>query len=565
MATDASVRGFDFSSMGIGSVLKLHRLKVPPYQREYAWDTEEVQQLFADFSNAKFENKDYFLGTIVTISNPSSKVLEIVDGQQRLTTTAILISAIRNYLSTITSANIIVESINNEFLSTIDRVAGQRVPRLALNIDDNAFFECLIDHGSQREKLPPTRESHRLLINASNIAKLWVENAAKQFAVADVPSRFNDWIEFIETNATVVLLQAQNASQAFKMFETLNDRGMKTNQADLVKSYLFGQSDKRIAEAIAKWSSVRDNLEEMSDDDRLINFLRHVFIATRNFVRAEDIYEETQKTVRGDANAATFLSELERLSRVYVATYRTDSEFWTGHPAATTKALRIINKFDIKPVRPLVLALALEFPQNELAEAFRLVLSITVRLLIASATRSGTNEQTFAAAALSVFKKETNTVAKLRTILGRVIVSDSDFRDTFAAARSSKADYARYYLRSIEAAYAKDSEPWFVLNDDEASITLEHVLPKNRMAGTWPTFSEEDAERFGKRLGNLCLLQRTPNSTIDNDSFDAKKPALRVSPYHFTNHISDFDTWSSEKIEERQAHMAEWAILAWPI
>jgi uncharacterized protein with ParB-like and HNH nuclease domain len=133
MATDSSAKGFDFSSMGIGSVLKLHRLKVPPYQREYAWGAEEIEQLFADFSNAKSENKDYFLGTIVTINQPLSKILEIVDGQQRLTTTAIFIAAIRNHLSKIPSANMIVESINNEFLSIIDRTAGQRVPRLALN------------------------------------------------------------------------------------------------------------------------------------------------------------------------------------------------------------------------------------------------------------------------------------------------------------------------------------------------------------------------------------------------------------------------------------------------
>ena len=80
----------------------------------------------------------------------------------------------------------------------------------------------------------------------------------------------------------MVLLQAQNASQAFKMFETLNDRGMKTNQADLVKSYLFGQSGSRINESIARWSSIRDNVEEVSDDDRLINFLRHAFIIIRS-------------------------------------------------------------------------------------------------------------------------------------------------------------------------------------------------------------------------------------------------------------------------------------------
>ena len=434
-----------------------------------------------------------------------------------------------------------------------------------LNIDDNAFFEKLIEDVSDVDKPKPTRESHRLLINAQMIAKRWVDNLAKTFSVSDIHSRFNDWIEFIENNATVVLLQAQNASQAFKMFETLNDRGMKTNQADLVKSYLFGQSGSRINESIARWSSIRDNLEEMSDDERLINFLRHAFIATKHFVRSEDIYEETQKAVRGEANAVAFLANLEHISRVYVSTYRTDSEFWTGHTAATVKALRIINKFDIKPIRPLVLALALGFPAKILPGAFELIMSIAVRLLVASATRSGTNEQTFATASLSVFKKEITTVSKLKESLSRVIVSDSDFKETFSAARSSKADYARYYLRALEAAYAKEDEPWYVLNDDELAITLDHVFPKNRKTGTWPSFSEEDADRFGKRLGNLCLLQRGPNSILDNDSFDGKKPVFKESPYHFTSQIADYHSWSPKKVEERQRYMTDWAIKAWPV
>lgn len=315
MVRDTSTKGFEFSSMGIGSVLKAHRLKVPPYQREYAWDTEAVEQLLEDFASAKEENKDYFLGTIVTINDTSNKVLEIVDGQQRLTTTAIFIAAIRDYLVQITSAEMIVESINNEFLSIIDRFAGQRVSRLMLNIDDNVFFQELIGEQNLNKIPNPTRESHRLLLEAKKIADKKVKLIANASQAADINLIFNNWIEFIENNASVVLLQAQNASQAFKMFETLNDRGMKTNQADLVKSYLFGQAGKSITTSIAKWSSIRDNLEEISDDDRLINFLRHTFIATIQFVRAEEIYEETQKRFRGEANSVLFLSDLERFSK----------------------------------------------------------------------------------------------------------------------------------------------------------------------------------------------------------------------------------------------------------
>lgn len=562
---DPTSKGFEFSSLGIGSVLKLHRLHVPPYQREYAWETEQVEQLYADFSNAKQENKDYFLGTIVTISRGGNKPLEIVDGQQRLTTTALLLAAIRNFLGLRGGADMIVEAINSEFLSVIDRVAGKRVPKLRLNIDDNAFFERLVNEGPDSPNLKPTRQSHDLLLDAARTAKLWVEKLARTFAENDQPARLNDWLEFIEGNANVILLEAPNGAQAFKMFETLNDRGLKTSQADLVKSYLFGQSGERIGEAQSRWSSMRDNLEEIDDEDRAINFLRHSLIATKRFVRAEDVYDVTQKEVRGESNSVEFLAELERMSRAYVATYRADSEHWNGHPATAIKALRTFNKFDIKPMRPLLLAIALRFDPRATSSALELMVSIAVRLLITSQTRSGTNEQSFASAALAVFKNEISTTSDLRRSLSRVIVSDADFKEAFRVARSSKPDLARYYLRSLEAAHADESQPWYLPNEDQAAITLEHVLPRSVKQGRWTAFDAEDARRYLKRLGNLCLLQRATNSKVDNDDFSAKKLIYSDCPYETTRHIATYEEWSPAAVEDRQAALSELAVKAWPV
>jgi len=246
MSDVRSAKGFEFSSLGIGAVLKSHRLRVPPYQREYAWTHEEVRQLYEDLTNAKLEGKDYFLGTIVTIHTGDSNPLEIVDGQQRLTSTAILLAAIRNHIQSIGGAALIVESINNEFLNTIDRVAGARVSKLTLNIDDNVFFSKLVSSETTSKAPKTTRTSHELLLDAAKIAKDWVRDLTKTLSVADQPARLNDWLEYIEFGATVILLKTQNGAQAFKMFETLNDRGLKTSQADLVKSYLFGQSGHRV-------------------------------------------------------------------------------------------------------------------------------------------------------------------------------------------------------------------------------------------------------------------------------------------------------------------------------
>src|ERR1700722_1042547 len=131
-----------FQQVGIGGMLRGYRLTVPPNQREYSWTTKEEKTLFQDFAKAiSDEESEYFLGTIVTIPQ-SPEMLEVVDGQQRLATVAILLAEIRNYLSD--GEELIAESINNGFLTDIDREKRERVAKLQLNLDDNEFFHQMI-------------------------------------------------------------------------------------------------------------------------------------------------------------------------------------------------------------------------------------------------------------------------------------------------------------------------------------------------------------------------------------------------------------------------------------
>jgi hypothetical protein len=130
-----------FAQLGLASVLKQNQLVVPPNQREYSWTSKEVRTLFQDFAKAISEGgaHSYFLGTIVTIPRANG-VLEVVDGQQRLSTTAIMLAAIRDYLWP--REEMIAQSIDSEFLMVIDRANRALVPRLRLNLDDNDFFRA---------------------------------------------------------------------------------------------------------------------------------------------------------------------------------------------------------------------------------------------------------------------------------------------------------------------------------------------------------------------------------------------------------------------------------------
>jgi hypothetical protein len=555
-----AVKGFKFDPGGIGAIFKSHRLRVPTFQREYAWTKDEVLQLFTDLNRAKSEHTDHFLGTIVTISKGTNDPLEIVDGQQRLTTTAILILAIREMQAELGQPPEVIQSINNDYLGSFDRKKGGTIPKLVLNIDDNDFFSGLVSG----VVLPTTRESHERLNTAYNEARKFVRTLIRPFSDQDKADVLNDWLDFIEHGASVILVRTDNAAKAFKMFETLNDRGLKTSQADLVKSYLFGEAGDRIAESQARWSSMKDNLEEIADEDRAINYLRHALIATQQFVRSDEIYETVQSSVRGESNASRFINSLETLSRVYVATFLPSAEFWTGHSAATARALAVFNRFNVKPMRPLVLALANAFSIPEFQKAIHLLASLSVRLVLAGRTRTGTIETTFGEAAVAVFEGAIHDTKGLKQALRPVMISDSDFRQEFSNARVSNASLARYYLQALEAAHADETEPWYIENDDPAVMTLEHVLPQNTNRA-WEGIDPDHQKMLVRRLGNLCIMNKSGNEALANKSFAEKRAALSSARYSLTAMIGSYDRWGPEEIADRQLKLADLAVRAWPI
>ena len=552
-----------FEQAGIGSMLKQHRLRVPRNQREYAWTEREVGQLFTDIARAIVEDTNYFLGTIVTIPRGGGH-LEVVDGQQRLATTAILLSAIRAYMSTI-GEDLLSQAIQSDFLTGIDRASRTHVPKLVLNTTDHELFRAILSHKIGSELPQPVLESHRLLLSAYGQATKHVLSVVAQHDKLDHGDRLNDWVTFIEARARVVLLKVPDDSNAYRMFETLNDRGLRTSQADLIKNFLFGRAGDRISEVQDRWAFMRGTLEAFDDDDITVTFLRHALIAQHGYLRESAVYSIVQETVRSENAAVSFAADLDRLATSYAATFNPEHETWNTHPPSTRQAIHVLNTLNIRPLRPIMLAVADQMPRHtDVTEALRFLISLGVRLLIASSTRSGAVELPLASAAHAVWAGNASTAAQLRAALTAVTPSDEVFRAAFGTARVSNARLARYYLRSLEMAANDESEPWFMPTDDGTVINLEHVLPK-KPEGNWPQFSDDEVRLYGTRLGNLALMRASDNGALGSIPFEEKKTSYAQSPYALTSEIASYDEWTGQTITTRQASLADLALKAWPV
>ena len=184
--------------------------------------------------------------------------------------------------------------------------------------------------------------------------------------------------------------------------------------------------------------------------------------------------------------------------------------------------------------------------------------------MITGSTRTGSVEEGIAEAAHQIFTGILTTASALKRKLVNLTPSDGAFSAAFETATVSNRKLARYYLRSMELTVKGECEPWHIPNDDRSEINLEHVLPE-KPEGNWPKFSDDEVRLYRKRIGNLCLMRASDNSTAKSASFSRKVRIYANSPYALTKQIATVSDWTVVDIADRQKILAEIAVRTWTI
>ncbi|MDR6127391.1 DUF262 domain-containing protein [Sphingomonas sp. SORGH_AS_0438] len=379
---------FNFDSYGIGELLRRGSLAVPANQRSYKWGEPQVENLLLDLNEAILsDEEDYFLGTIVLIQR-GSEVPSIVDGQQRLATTSVLLARIRDKQAELKRLGR-AESIEKSFLRDIDLESEERVPRLELNVEDNAFFvNYILANAEERRGMRPVkamRASNRRLLQASVICEQFINDELKNIKIDSRSDHLNRWVNFIKNNASVVVVTAPDEVGAFRMFETLNDRGLKAGAADILKNYFFSRSGNRLKEAQDFWNYITTSIEALGDeeDDRLVTFLRHFWVVKNGPTKERELARKIKSDIVGETKALSFLEEASRSVDAYVALWSSQHPFWSDHRTATRGAVdTIANQLKVEQIRPLLFAVALHFEPREAEKAFKMFVSWSVRFLV---------------------------------------------------------------------------------------------------------------------------------------------------------------------------------------
>jgi len=548
-----STTSIDIRLEGIGHALSDKRLAVPIYQRSYAWETKHVKDLLLDISNAiQNGENEYFLGSVVIIQNEKER-LTVVDGQQRLATITMLLAAIRDFFHENGEEDRAID-LENDYLSKRDLITQEIEAKLKLNEIDNNFFYKRVILNLKDEKPEANKESHRRIEKAYSIAREHISTLAK--STNDPIKLLLKHVLYVANDTRVIWVVVPDNSNAFTIFETLNDRGLDLAISDLLKNYLFYLSDNRLDEVMQKWNSMVSIIESNSDESEIVSYIRYLWSSTYGVARERDLYDVIKKKTTSKQAAVDFSEILEKNSRLYSAILNPEHEYWNDLGTTSKSYIATLKLLGMVQVRPLLLAILEKFNKTEIISSLKLLTSAVVRYTITGTLSSGVFETQFSQWAIEVRNSRIKNSKELLASMKRSIPSDSEFKEEFSKASVSKSYLARYYLSSLEKHLIGDVMPELIPNNNEQEVNLEHILPQGLTKG-WVHIDEEIAKTYYRRLGNMCLLKVKINSKAGNDSFESKLEFYKSS--------TKYKTWNTKSINERQIQLAELAVKTWAI
>jgi uncharacterized protein DUF262/uncharacterized protein DUF1524 len=555
MQTTMTPQRFDAGLDQVGHILRDHWLKVPRYQRSYAWDKEEVALFWEDLRASR--KSDYFVGTIVLTPAEGSR-MEIIDGQQRLATTALIIAAIRDRLAAAGDRRAL--TLEKRYLASESLSTGEPEPRLRLSEADHEFFtqEVVFSKSGGRQ---PASASNTRLAEAYAYLRDQVSHYAEESGERWQEDLL-DWVNFLDQRVRVILVRVENDADAFLIFETLNDRGIALNIADLLKNYLLGRARDRIAEADRLWNKARNALEVDRQDEAFSNFIRHYWSSRNGATREKDLYRTLRGHIDTVEHAISFLGQLEQAAPLYAALLDSRHSLWADKqfgPEAET-----LLRLGLQQNRPLLLAALEVIDDEELRRLTRSMIAWAVRGLIVGGIGGGTYERYYADAATKIRSVRRASTRLVREALDDVVPTDADFTRQFSIARVRNLRLTGYYLRAIENELSGIKPSMLVTDASEEESYVAKIIGPRSSAIDWPGFGQDEMPSQSYRLGNAVLLEPELAPRFAEAGWHGKQQILKRSHFVTSRAVAQLDEWSPDALDKRQTDLASVAKSVWP-
>ena len=532
------------------------RLRMPHYQRSYSWGDREALDLLGDLVDAMDASIAHFIGALVFVNGDEAGHLEIVDGQQRLTTLTILLCVLRDLETDADRAKELHKLIADEDRPLLGEGANWRI---ALNYDVGAFFRDTIQTPGATLKLdnePGDSESQQKII---------ANAAAFHRELRDMaPDRRRALADVVTNGCALVRVVVDNKDQGFKVFRVLNTRGKEPGAHDIIKTELFQRAKFTTAEANAyaeRWAGYEAILGGGAFDD----LLRQIRVIHDRSPKG-DLFAGFQKAVLNKIDPRKFLDDM---LPSYVTAFRVTEtgldETGLGATQGVLDSINHLRALEHKTWRAPAIQFIVERGLTDpmAGEFFTSLERLSYISQVMVQERETRNKK---------LARITDAIRNDRVLFSKTgpFALNRDearkLRDRLTTRFGTYGQRRAIALR-LNAAIAGGST---IPPDSDA--TVEHVLPRNPTEDshwmvTWP----DPVKRREQcdTIGNFVLLTNKVNQLADRLDYRAKKEIYfnggGGQEFALTRDLMEQDAWTSDVVRRRTEKLADILMQAWGI
>jgi len=538
----------------IGEIFDKRWYRIPEYQRPYVWGKEEVNLLLEDIYEAMNDdiNAEYFLGSII-FQNIDNLLVDMLDGQQRLTTLFLLIAVIRDLTNNPQlkdACQDYIFQVGNEFKNIPEKV------RIEFNIRDEVknFVEKFIkvsgklkDINSLKEILKYTKDiSVKNMVN--NIFE--IKNFFRSRSI-------EDFSKYLFNKVVLIYVSSSSLEDAFKLFTVMNDRGIKLRNSDILKAMNLREINSNERDLYAKkWEEVENYFGE--DFDKFLSYLRMILVKEKAKKSLLSEFEENIYFNKGTKKDNVPLLKLGKETVDFINKYKNHYEnLFDNNEDVKFNALISIMKNTLPAdlwIAPL-LRFYDKFQSNNILEFLeKLDNKFSFDWIVGfTPTKRIENTNKIIKAIENINDVETllkNDVFNIDLNNLKNVLNDDIYGKRFA----------KYLLYKLEYFYVDNESPLPLF---PKTLTIEHILPQNPPQNSqWrKDFSDEEIKELVHKIGNLILMSRRKNSSQGNRDFIYKKNKYfkgRIDLFrHSTEVILNNEKWTSIEIKNNQDKIVE--------
>ncbi|AHN37439.1 DUF262 and DUF1524 domain-containing protein [Helicobacter pylori] len=535
-----------------------NQLVIPIYQRVYSWEKEQCKELWDDIIKIGGNDKmdGHFIGSILYVLDGikhSDNTLLIIDGQQRLTTITLLLTALRDHWSDKR------KEIEDDYLINSDK-DGDKKFRLILSDSDKDTLLSLID----KDRRKPSEPSSKIVENFKLFGE-WISRISKKTGKLETIFKGLDKLMIVE----IALEKGKDNPQL--IFESMNSKGMELTQTDLIRNYIVMETEGEKQEGFYNkyWRAMEEEFEQSKREDLfkdLFNkFVRHYLtIKTREIPNINKVYVALKDyQQREGIGIEDLLKDLQKYCGYFCRIV-----FKKEADKDLNKALSFLVDLEMDVIYPLLLELYSDYSDGILSKAdFIPIIALIESYICRRAVCGlGTNSLNKVFPSFTRYIQKDEYFKSLEAHFGFLtekqrFPNNDEFKNSFITIDFYKFQKNRYFFERLENFDTKE-----LVNTKE--LTTEHIMPKTLTAEEWKKdLGENFKEIHNKYLHTIVNLTKTGyNSTYSNKSFQEKRDmekGFKDSPLRLNQGLRDLESFGEEEIKKRANDLAHLALKIW--